>query len=269
MGVAACDAKTIGRAWKPVKRAAMLPDPPTAFRATGARRNSPMLNQPLLGLHGIVFRSVEGVEAGPIHLTIHRRERILLRCAADPVYDAFIEVLAGTRQPLHGRLVEHERVRLQIDRRLRQNLNLNRSIRELNAAAKLPESLWIGQRRRSLFGVMDRLGIDSRHMHSPLKLEPARIQDKYWALRLIASDADLLVGREIFSLEDPLIREVITLSWSDLRGAVIYAGPPERIPAPPDTILALNDDGTVSVLSGGSGTDEDEPEPAERRPPEA
>lgn len=206
-----------------------------------------MLTHPLLGLHGIVFRTPERLLVGPIHLTIHRHEKILLRCATEPIYNAFVDVLSGKQEPIEGRLLEPSRVRMQTDLRVRQTLNPNRTIRELNAAARMPESIWLGQRRRSLFGVMDKLGIEPRHMHSPLKLEPTRIQEKYWALRFIASGADLLVGREVFALEDTAIREVIALCWGDLPGAVLYAGPPERIPTQPDSILGLNADGTVTI----------------------
>ena len=224
-----------------------------------------MLTQPLLGLHGVVFRLPERPEAGgthaeprleigPIHLTLHRHERVLLDCESDAIYDAFLRVLSSDVHLIQGRLVEHERIRLQTDRHLREGLNLNRSIRELNAAGPLPDSIWLGGRRRSLFTVMDRLGILTHHVHGPLKMEPAGVFEKYWALRFVMSEADLLIGREIFALDDPAIREVIALRWGDLRGALIYAGAAERIPAPPHWTLGLHADGRATVEGAPRGS---------------
>ena len=206
-----------------------------------------MARERLLGLHGVTFRTPDRVEVGPIHLEVHRRDKILLRCEPGTVYDAFLALLTGELQPLAGRLDELKPVRIQTDRHLLETINPNRTLRELLAEARLPDSIWIGQRRRSLFGVMDRLGLETRYFHRPLKMEPKAMADKFWALRFLASGAELLVGREIFALEDAAIREVLAQRWGDLSAAVIYAGPEERIPAPPNAVLTFEADGHVSV----------------------
>jgi hypothetical protein len=90
---------------------------------------------------------------------------------------------------------------------------------------------------------MERLGLESRHFRRPLKLEPPEVFERFWVLRFLASRAQLLVGREVFALEDPRVREAIEQRWADWPAAVIYAGPPERIPAPPDAALTLTPEG--------------------------
>jgi hypothetical protein len=229
-----------------------------------------MTQRLLLGLHGVMFRTAERLEVGPIHLQVHRGEKILLRCDSEAIYAALLEVLSGRQQPIAGRLDELEPVRVQTDRHLRESITLNRTIRELLEEGGLPDTIWVGQRRRSLFGVIDRLGLSPRNFRLPIKMESAAVIEKFWALRFIASRADLLVGREIFALEDSAIRELLCQCWGDLSAAVIYAGPPERIPGPPDTVLTLEGGGAARVEPGATSHAAEEPghhSAEEARPP--
>jgi hypothetical protein len=80
-----------------------------------------------------------------------------------------------------------------------------------------------------------------------LKLEPKEVQDRFWALRFVSSNADLLIGREIFELQDEPIRRVLRERWGDFPGAVICAAHADSCPGPVDTEIAIETGGSVRV----------------------
>ncbi len=206
-----------------------------------------MTGQRLLGLHGVRYRTRERREVGPIHLEICRGDRILLRCGLDADYDGLLDLLTGQVLPIGGFMDEMRPVVVQTDRRLRELLNPNRTFHELLSAGDLPDYLWLEQRRRSLFVVLGRLGLSPETFHRPLKMEGEEVLDKVWALRFVASRADLLIGREIFRLRDEAVWRVMLQRWDDFPGALLYAGPPERIPGRPTITLTVEDSGAVRV----------------------
>jgi hypothetical protein len=199
----------------------------------------------MMSLHGVTYRATERQDVGPIHLQLLRRQRVLLRCESGPAYDGLIGILTGKNAPLSGRIIELERVRVQTDRHLRELCAPAKSIRELLNENPLPDTIWIGERRRSTQTVMDRLGLEPHHFRLPLKLEPKEAAERFWALRFVCSNADLLIGREIFELEDETIRRVLRDRWADFPGIVICAAPERDCPGPTDTVVAIEPDGSV------------------------
>jgi hypothetical protein len=194
-------------------------------------------------LHGVTFRTAERQAIGPVHLELYRRQRILVRCESEPAYAALLDILTGRESPLTGRVVELERVAVQTDRRLRDLLLPNKSIQELLHEAPLPDTIWIGGRRRSTQVVMDRLGLSPHQFRKPLKLESEEVLHRFWALRFVSSNADLLIGREVFELPDETIRRVLQERWPDFPGAVLCAAVAELSPGPTNALLAIDSDG--------------------------
>ncbi len=217
-----------------------------------------MTGQRLLGLHGIRYYTRERREVGPIHLEIHRGDRILLRCDSEADYDGLLDLITGQVLPSGGFMDEMRPVVIQTDRRLRELLNPNRTVHELLSAGGLPDYLWLEQRRRSLSVVLSRLGLSSEHFHRPLKMEAEGVLDKMWALRFVASRADLLIGREIFRLRDEAVWRVMRQRWEDFPGAVLYAGTPECMPGRPTVTLTVEDSGEVRVEPSVTPVGDDE-----------
>jgi len=201
----------------------------------------------MMGIHGVTFRTAERQTIGPIHLELRRRQRVLLRCPSEPAYAGLIEILTGQEEPLTGRLIELERVRVQTDRHLRDLMLPNRSIQDLLEELPLPDTIWIGERRRSTQVVMDRLGLLPHHRRRPLKMESREVFNRFWALRFVSSNADLLLGREVFELKDEAIRRVLRDRWGDFPGTVICAAAPEHSPGPVHTIVTIEEDGSAHV----------------------
>ena len=201
----------------------------------------------MMALHGVTFRSADRQTIGPIHLELFRRQRMLVRCESELAYTALVDLLTGQELPLTGRVVELERVAVQTDRRLRDLLSPNKSIQELLREAPLPDTIWIGARRRSIQVVMDRLGLSPHHFRKPLKLESEEVRHRFWALRFVSSNADLLIGREIFQLPDEPIRRVLKERWGDFPGIILCGASADLCPGPTNSLLAIDAGGTVQV----------------------
>jgi hypothetical protein len=200
-----------------------------------------------MGIHGVTYRTAERRTVGPIHLELSRRQRVLLRCDSEPAYAAFLDVLTGGLEPLTGRLVELDSVRVQTDRRLREQIQPGQSVRELMERYPLPESIWLAGRRRSVPVVMDRLDLSPNLLRWPLKLLDPGVLDRFWALRFVASEADLLIGREVFLLTDERIRRVLRERWLEFPATVICAAPEEALPGPAHVLLVIEADGSSRV----------------------
>jgi hypothetical protein len=80
-----------------------------------------------------------------------------------------------------------------------------------------------------------------------LKHEPKEVLERFWALRFVASNADLLIGKEIFEIQDEPIRRVLHDRWGDFPGAVICAAREESRPGPVDTQVTIEPGGTVRI----------------------
>jgi len=201
----------------------------------------------MMALNSVTFRTSERQTIGPIHLELFRRQRVLLRGASEPAYAALIDILTGQELPVTGRVVELETLSVQTDRHLRELLLPNKSIQELLHEVPLPDTIWIGARRRSAQVVMDRLELSPHQFRKPLKMESEEVLRRFWALRFVSSNADLLIGREIFELQDEPIRRVLKERWGDFPGTVLCAASAESCPGPADALVAIDANGGVHV----------------------
>ncbi len=198
----------------------------------------------LLGLRAVRFETPDGRQVGPVDWEIQKGDRIALDCQFPDAYLALVDIVSGQNEPLEGYLEEFERVVIQTDSRLKEIISPNQTVHEALHSTALPESLWLKQKRRSLWVAVDRLGLTPRHFHLPLKLEPPEIAEKLLALRFIASRAHLLIGREIFMSGLPEVRGLMAQRWNDFPGAVVCAAPENFLPGPANVSAVLDAAGT-------------------------
>ncbi|MBI4084263.1 MAG: hypothetical protein HY423_16780 [Candidatus Lambdaproteobacteria bacterium] len=174
----------------------------------------------------------EGTPLGPISWQIESPARIWLECADPAHYEPLVALLTGRRRPSGGMLHEYQHVVVQTDRHLREQLDLRLSIGDFLRSREAPAYVWLGQRRRTLQTLVDRLGLSPSDTRRPLKLEPPAVVAKYLALRFVISRAHLLIGRELFVTPDPQVREVLRQRWPDFPAAVIACCPAAALPGP-------------------------------------
>ena len=205
-----------------------------------------MKQAPLLTFHDLIIRTAEGLSIGPINWSLHRAQRIWMECADERMFAAFAEVLAGVNRPASGYIEELSTITVQSDFRLRQALKLNQSIQEYLHSTDAPEFVWLENRRRSLNVLLDKIGLTPDRFRLPLKLQPAEVFDKFWALRFLVSKADLLIGRELFALPDPQIRESLRLRWGDFPGTLLAVAAQDELAGEPDVHVVLASDGRFS-----------------------
>jgi hypothetical protein len=206
--------------------------------------------RPLLTLREVRVSPADAPPLGPMSWSLHRAERVHVDCAAPGQWEALEALLSGQREPDGGTLEELEPVVVQSDRHLREALDLNRSINDYLHSPDAPEHVWIEQRRRVLWVLVDLLGIAPSMIRQPLKKEDPAVLDKYWALRFMISRADLLLGREIFALPDPAVRATLRRRWGDLPGAVVVGAPLEALPGDVQTRVRFDAQGRFTVESG-------------------
>ncbi|MBI3991772.1 MAG: hypothetical protein HY342_00750 [Candidatus Lambdaproteobacteria bacterium] len=203
--------------------------------------------QVLLSLRDVVLQDAGGARTEPFSLDIHEAERLHMQCARDGWRDRLVQVVSGQTKPAQGSLLEVVPVLVQSDANLRATLDLNRSLADYLHSEDAPEFVWLEQRRRSLQVLVDLLGIAPADTRRPLKLQSAQTVTRYWVLRFLLSRAQLLIGSEIFRLDDAQIRAAMARRWPDLPGAVLVCAPREALPGPVDTTLHLDADGTARI----------------------
>ena len=200
----------------------------------------------MLSLRQVTFRTETGEEVGPIEVEVTRASRIWVDCPSDSLFTAFAAILTGERKPLQGYLEEINPVVVQSDFHLKETLSPNRPIADYLNSPDAPEFVWLERRRRSLGVLVDQLGLMPDKLRFPFKHQPPEVFTKYWALRFLISRADLLIGREIFNLDDPDIQAALRKRWADFPGAVVAATGRERLPGPVDLRLSFGADGSFS-----------------------
>ncbi|MCZ6729997.1 MAG: hypothetical protein O7C61_09850 [SAR324 cluster bacterium] len=200
----------------------------------------------LLVFHEVEVSHAGQVVMGPVDWTIHRSERIWLECGNTNQYEGFVELISGRRKPSAGYIEELGGVTVQSDRWIRESINLNQSIQDYLHSTDAPEFVWMENRRRSINVLLDRIGLTPDKFRRPLKLQPGEVLDKFWVVRFLVSKADLLIGRDIFMLADPLVRGALRVRWSDIPGAVIAAGEYAGLPGTPDVHVRVTGDGAFS-----------------------
>ena len=205
-----------------------------------------MDGKPLLIFRDAFIRTPEGEEMGPIRWMLHRGERVCVECGLPGGFDALAAVLMGQARPYAGSVEELEPVVAQSDARLRETLNLNRSIQDLLQNPETPDFVWLEGRRRSLGVLMDRLDLVSSRLRLPLKMEPPEVVGRFVALRFILSRADLLIGREVFAAADAAVRSALRARWNDFPGAVVAGVVPDDLPGKPGIRVVISSAGTFS-----------------------
>ena len=212
--------------------------------------------RPLLALEGVIVAAPGGEPVGPIGWSLPRGKRIAVTCARPGQWESLCGLLSGKLKPREGRMEEVSPVLVQSDRNLKDTLDLNQSIEGFLHSSDAPEFVWLQNRRRALYVLVDALGIAPATTRRPVKMETGAVQDKYWALRFLVSRADLLLGREIFRLPDPAVREAIRLRWPDLPGTLVAELGEGEPPGPLDARVRIDDRGafTLAALGGGDST---------------
>ena len=200
----------------------------------------------MLSLRRITFRTEADEEVGPIDVELPWAGRIWVDCPSDSCFAAFAAILTGLRKPLQGYLEEISPVVVQSDSHLKETLSPQQTIADYLDSPDAPEFVWLEGRRRSLRVLVDQLGLMPDTLRLPLKHQPPEVFTKYWALRFLISRADLLIGREIFALDDPAIQTALRRRWADSPGAVLAATARERLPGPVGLRLSLGADGSFS-----------------------
>jgi hypothetical protein len=212
--------------------------------------------RPLLALEGVTAAAPGGEPIGPITWSLGRGKRIAVACARPGQWESLAGLLSGRIRPREGRLEEVSTVLVQSDRNLQETLDLNQSIEGFLHSPDAPEFVWLQNRRRALYVLVDALDISPRVTRRPVKMEAGEVQDKYWALRFLISRAELLIGRDIFRLNDPAVRQAIRLRWPDLPGTVVAGLGEEELPGPVDARVRIDEGGafTLQAVLGGEAT---------------
>lgn len=205
------------------------------------------LRDALLRLRDVTLTLPDGTGMGPITWEVLRGRRICVSCASDAQWDALVALLTGQLQPASGGLQEIVPVKVQTDVHLRDTLDLNQSIRDYLHSPDAPEYVWLDRRRRALWVLIDLLGISPDMTRRPLKMEGATVYDKYWALRFMLSRAELLIGREIFQIEDARVRTAFRSRWHDFPGTLIVGDLGATLPGPCDTRVRIDAVGSCSI----------------------
>ena len=203
----------------------------------------------LLALRGVRLTNAEGERTEPIELEIHAAERIQVRCDDSGWRDDLTAILTSLRAPDEGALEEVEPVIVQTDLRLKEKLDLNRTLRDYVNSADAPEHVWLRQRRRALWVLIDLLGIAPSDMRRALKMESPATVERYWALRFLVSGAALLIGSDMFRLQDPHIRDALAQRWPDIPGSVIALAEAADLPGAVDTVVHIDAQGHVTIAA--------------------
>ena len=209
------------------------------------------LRRILYELHAVAVTLPGGGSIGPITWRLERARHVRVTCADDAQWLGLVALLSGQRAPSSGRLEEVVPVTVQTDVRVREKLDPNRTVAQFLESPDAPEHVWLEGRRRDMLVLVDLLGLSPALRRRPFKHLPPEVQERVWALHFMISRANLLMGRDLFRLTDPILREVLRRRWSDLSGTLVAAESAPPLPGPVDTWLRIAPDGSVSVTGVG------------------
>jgi hypothetical protein len=214
-------------------------------RPVGSRHTLYRMRQALARLPG-------GATIGPIDWELKRGRRIGVRCT-DAQWEAFRSLLTGERSPAGGVLDEVTPVTVQTDVRLRRLLTPNSCLQDFLDSPDAPEFVWLDGRHHSLMVLVDLLELTPRLRRRPMKLGSAELVDRVWALRFVLSQADLLLARELFGSEDPLVHAALRRRWADWPGALVVGQGERPLPGPLDGWVRFDAEGRFSAGDGEPG----------------
>lgn len=189
----------------------------------------------------------DGGQLGPFDLDLTQDRRIGVSCAHPSHWDALLAFFTGQTHPVSGVLSEMEPVIVQSDRRLWEIINVNRPVLDYLHSPDIPATVWLEQRRRSVGYLMERMEIWPAMTRRAIKLEPEALHLKFWALRFMLSRAPLLLGSEIFQMEDPAVLDSFRMWWDDFRGSLIACEDGGALPGKVDTKIRTAADGAITV----------------------
>jgi hypothetical protein len=203
----------------------------------------------LIRLQGVRLGS--GDATSPIiDWPLHESERIWLDCPV-PSWQAELEaILTGAAKPQDGYLEELSTITVQTDTHQRNTLNRNQSIADFLDSPDTPAHVWLQNRRRALGVLVDLLGITPAMTRRPLKMEPPPVAERLWVLRFLLSRAELLLGSDIFQLQDAAIRSALARRWEDIPGCIVASCARESLPGPVDTVVRIHPEEFVREAAG-------------------
>ena len=190
-----------------------------------------------------------GANLGPITWEMKWNSRVQAQFHSSAQWEGFLGVLSGEVNPRGGSFEEINPIRAQSDRYLLNTLDLNQTIGEFLELPNTPEFVWLKNRRRSLGVLLNTLGITPDLTRRSLKFLDKPVQDKFWVLKFLVSRAELLMGNEIFLLEDPEIQRAFHLRWSDFPGILICGAPEKTLHGPIDTKIFFDSNGKFRLES--------------------
>lgn len=206
----------------------------------------------LYRLREVMIPLPDGGRLGPIDWDVEKDKRVGVSCADAEHWDALMDFLTGLLPPISGEVDEREALVVQTDRNLLKNMKLTHPITDFLNAPDAPKTLWLDHRVRSTGLLLERLELTPKNIRQDIQLVSATVRDKFWALRFMLSHADLLMGREVFQIEDPPVRECLRMWWSDFQGVLIACEDVGTLPGAVDIRFRTGGDGSVTITPAPS-----------------
>lgn len=201
----------------------------------------------LYRLRGVMIPLPDEGQLGPIDWDVGGDRRVAVSCADPEHWNALMDFLTGLLPPISGEVIERESLIVQTDRNLRENMKLNRPLTDFLNSPDAPNTLWLDHRVRSIRILLERLELDPKNLRRDIILESETVRDKFLAFRFMVSHADLLIGREIFQIEDPLVKDCLQMWWKGFQGVLIGCQDGGALPGAVDATLRIGGDGGVSI----------------------
>lgn len=201
----------------------------------------------LYSLSGVVIALPDGGQLGPIAWDVSTNLRAAVSCADPAHWDALMDFLTGLLPPTSGEVIERESLIVQTDRNLLEQMKLNRPISDFLRSPDLPPTLWLDHRVRSSGVLLEWLELTPKRIRRDLKLETDLVREKYLAFRFMLSQADLLMGEEVYRIGDPPVQNCLRLWWDGFQGALICRDDGQGLPGPVNTRVRIDREGGVTI----------------------
>jgi len=202
--------------------------------------------RPLVSLHQVQAALKNGTRIGPVDWVLGQKERVHVQCATAEQWTLLSGLLAGTVAPVNGYTQEGHSFLLNTDRLLWDRMDINRGLNDLLEKGTLPEHVWLDSGKVSIWVLLDRLGLEAHVRRTPLRHSPPLVRERYWVFRFIAAETDLLLGRDVFSVPDPVCRGLLAQRWAHWPGTVLAACPAADLPGPVKSGVRLDEQGHFS-----------------------
>ncbi|MDH4248349.1 MAG: hypothetical protein OEW39_11090, partial [Deltaproteobacteria bacterium] len=133
------------------------------------------------------------------------------------------------------------------DRIIWERMDINRGINDLLETGTLPPHIWLDSGKINLWVLLDRLGLEPHLRRIPLRHAPALIRERYWVFRFLVSESDLIMGREIFAVSDPVSRALLAQRWNHWPGTLLAGCIREHLPGPVQQLARIDDQGLFTL----------------------